>query len=159
MEQSRLEAILNGQGTGRETLIPVLQQVQEECGYLPEDCIGAISERLCIPRATVYAVASFYEAFSFRRRGKFVLRLCDGTTCHSRGARELIEAVYEKLGISEADNTTADGLITVETVSCLGACALAPNMELNGRIFPHQDLESIIDTVEIIQMSQEAIDE
>ena len=159
MELLRLEAILNEQGTGREKLIPVLQQVQAEYGYLPEDCIAAVSERLRVPRVTVYAVASFYEAFSFRRRGKFVLRLCDGTTCHSRGARELIEAVYEKLNISEDDNTTADGLITVETVSCLGACALAPNMELNGRIFPHQDLESIIDAVEIVQMSQEEIDE
>ena len=159
MERSRLEAMLNEQGKGREKLIPVLQQVQAECGYLPEDCIDTISVRLRVPRATVYAVASFYEAFSFRRRGKFVLRLCDGTTCHSCGARELIEAVYEKLHISEDDNTTADGLITVETVACLGASAHAPNMELNGRIFPHQDLESIIDTVEIIQMSQEAIDE
>lgn len=159
MEQSRLEAILNGQGTGPKRLIPVLQQVQAECGYLPEDCINAISARLRVPRATVYAVASFYEVFAFQRRGKFVLRLCDGTTCHSRGARELIEAVYAKLNISEDDNTTADGLITVETVSCLGACSLAPNMELNGRIFTGQSLESIIDTVEIIQMSQEAIDE
>jgi NADH-quinone oxidoreductase subunit E len=159
MEQSRLEAILNEQGTGREKLIPILQQVQTEFGYLPAEWIDAVAARLCVPRATVYAVSSFYEDFSFRRRGKFVLRLCDGTTCHSRGARELIEAVYEKLKISEADNTTADGLITVETVSCLGACALAPNMELNGRIFPHQDLESIIDAVEIVQMSQEEIDE
>ena len=75
MERSRLEAILNEQGAGRETLIPVLQQVQAECGYLPEDCIDMISARLRVPRATVYAVASFYEAFSFRRRGN-----CRGRT-------------------------------------------------------------------------------
>lgn len=159
MWKSQLEVILEEQGTGRERLIPILQQVQAECGYLPEECIGMISERLKVSKATVYAVASFYEAFSFQRSGKFVLRLCDGTTCHSRGAGELIEAVYEKLGLSKDNNTTADGLITIETVFCLGACALAPNLELNGRIFPKQDIESIMDTVEIIQMSQEVIDE
>ena len=74
------------------------------------------------------------------------------------GSRELLEAVYEKLGLSAENNTTADGLITVETVACLGACSLSPNLELNGRVFPGQILESIMDMVEIIQMTQEEVD-
>lgn len=159
MQKTWLEELLAEQGANREQLISVLQQIQEKYGYLPDDCIEILSEHMKVPKAAVYSAASFYEEFSFVRRGKFVLRLCDGTTCHSRGSQELIEAVYEKLNISKDDNTTPDGLITVETVSCLGACALSPNMELNGRIFPRQDLESVIDTVEIIQMSQEEIDE
>lgn len=159
MNEERLNEILREKGTSREMLIPILHQIQEECGYLPDESIRLAAERLRLPPARVYAVASFYEAFVFKRSGKYILRICDGTTCHSRGSRELIEAVCEKLGITEENNTTADGLITIETVSCLGACVRAPNLELNGRIFPQQTLETIMDTVEIIQMTQEEMDE
>lgn len=158
MNEHRLEGILLEQGARSERLIPILQQIQAECGYLPDECVRFVSDRLGMPPARIYAVASFYESFVFKRSGKYILRICDGTTCHARGSRELIEAVYEKLGITAEDNTTADGLITVETVSCLGACARSPNLELNGRIFPQQTLETIMDTVEIIQMTQEDVD-
>lgn len=155
MDEQRLQMILQEEGRDPDRLIPILHRVQEDAGYLPDESIRYVARQLGIPAARVYAVASFYEAFVFRRSGKFVLRLCDGTTCHSQGSRELLEAVYEKLGITAENNTTPDGLITVETVSCLGACVRAPNLELNGRVFPRQTLESIIDTVEIIQMRQE----
>ena len=158
MNEQQLEAVLSRHGTRRENLIPILQEIQEACGYLPEEGIRAVAERLGMRPAGVYAVASFYESFVFKRSGKYVLRLCDGTTCHSRGSRELLEAVYEKLGLTAENNTTADGLITVETVACLGACSLSPNLELNGRVFPGQTLESIMDMVEIIQMTQEEVD-
>lgn len=154
-----MERILSEQGARPERLIPILRQIQDEYGYLPEECVRYTAERLRMTPARVWAVASFYESFVFKRGGKYILRICDGTTCHSRGSAELVEAVYQKLGVTAEDNTTPDGLITVETVACLGACALSPNLELNGRIFTRQTLETIMDTVEIIQMSQEEMDE
>ncbi|MBE6997743.1 MAG: NAD(P)H-dependent oxidoreductase subunit E [Ruminococcaceae bacterium] len=159
MNEERLNEIMQEEGPEPDRLIPILHRVQAEHGFLADESIRCLSERLGIPAARIYAVASFYEAFVFKRSGKYILRICDGTTCHSRGSRELLEAVYEKLGLTEENNTTADGLISVETVSCLGDCVRAPNAQLNGRVFPRQTLETIIDTVEIIQMTQEAIDE
>ena len=159
MQEERLKTILEKEGTGRERLIPVLHAIQSGFGYLPDDCIEYISEQMNIPVATIYSVASFYEFFTFKRSGKYVIRLCDGTTCHSRGSQELVKATYEKLGLTKENNTTEDGLITIETVACLGACALSPNFELNGRVFTGQTVETIIDLIEIIQISQEELDE
>ena len=84
MNEQQLEAVLSRHGTRRENLIPILQEIQEACEYLPEEGIRAVAERLGMRPAGVYAVASFYESFVFKRSGKYVLRLCDGTTCHSR---------------------------------------------------------------------------
>lgn len=159
MNENQLETILAEEGAKPGRLIPILQRVQAELGYLPDESIRTIAGRLGLSTANVYAVASFYEFFSFKKKGRFVLKLCDGTTCHSRGAGELIEAVREKLGLTEENNTTEDGFISLETVSCLGACALAPSLELNRRIFTEQNLESITDLVEIIQIRQEYIDD
>ena len=159
MQVKDLDLILEEEGRSRERLIPILHRIQSKYSFLPDECVGYVSEQLGIPRSTVYSVASFYEAFTFKRSGKYVIRLCDGTTCHSRGSGELIKAVFEKLNISKENNTTEDGLITIETVACLGACALAPSMEINGRVFTSQTLETITDFVEMIQMSQEELDE
>ena len=159
MTEQQLETIFLRHGVRPERLIPILQEIQAECGYLPDETVRRVADRLGMLPAKVYAVASFYETFVFKRSGKYILRICDGTSCHSRGSRELAEAMYEKLGITAEDNTTADGLITLETVSCLGACSLSPNLEINGRVFSRQTLESITDKVEIIQMTQEDLDE
>lgn len=107
-------------------LIPILQLVQEEYRYLPEEVLTYIATSLGIPPARVYGVATFYAHFALEARGKYVIRLCDGTACHVKKSIPILEALQKRLGISDQKKTTTDMLFTVETVSCLGACGLAP---------------------------------
>ena len=115
-------------------LIAILQKVQEEYRYLPEEVLLYIAEMLGIPPARIYGVATFYSHFTLQPKGKYLIRLCDGTACHVKRSNGILEKLREKLGLSEAKITTDDMLFTVETVSCLGACGLAPVLVVNGDI-------------------------
>jgi len=106
-------------------LIPVLQDVQAVLGYLPEEALRQVSIGLNVPLTRVYAVATFYKAFSLKPRGLYTVRVCCGTACHVRGAPRLVDAIQRHLKIAPGD-TTKDKMFTLETVNCLGACALAP---------------------------------
>jgi NADH-quinone oxidoreductase subunit E len=121
-------------------LIPILQAVQEEYRYLPEEVMTYLATSLHIPPAEVYGVATFYAHFALAPKGKYVLRLCDGTACHVKQSIPILEALRSKLRVSESKPTTDDMLFTVETVSCLGACGLAPvlvvNDQVHGQITP-----------------------
>jgi NADH-quinone oxidoreductase subunit E len=125
-------------------LIPILQQVQEEYRYLPEDVLTLVATTLGLPPARVFGVATFYSHFTLKPKGKYLFRLCDGTACHVRHSPAILEALYKRLGLDEKRNTTADMLFTVETVSCLGACGLAPvvvvNDEVHGQMDPDRAL-------------------
>ena len=116
-------------------LIAILQKVQEEYRYLPEEVLLYIAEMLGIPPARIYGVATFYSHFTLQPKGKYLIRLCDGTACHVKRSNGILEKLREKLGLSEAKITTDDMLFTVETVSCLGACGLAPVLVVNGDIY------------------------
>lgn len=115
-------------------LIPILQAVQEEYRYLPEEVLIYIATSLSLPPARVYGVATFYAHFALEPKGKYIIRLCDGTACHVKKSIPVLEALREKLGLSEEKPTTPDMLFTVETVSCLGACGLAPVMVINDEV-------------------------
>lgn len=121
-------------------LIPILQAVQEEYRYLPEEVMIYLATSLHIPPAEVYGVATFYAHFALAPKGKYVVRLCDGTACHVKQSIPILEALRDKLRVSEAKPTTDDLLFTVETVSCLGACGLAPvllvNDQVHGQVTP-----------------------
>lgn len=121
-------------------LIPILQAVQEEYRYLPEEVMTYVATSLGLPPAEVYGVATFYAHFALAPKGKYVLRLCDGTACHVKRSIPILEALRAKLRVSEAKPTTDDLLFTVETVSCLGACGLAPvllvNEQVHGQVTP-----------------------
>jgi len=113
-------------------LIAVLQRVQEKLGYLPEEAMRMISERLSLSLTNVYGVASFYKHFHFKPRGKKIVKVCAGTACHVRGGKAVLKEMENKLGIKEGE-TTADRAVTLETVGCVGCCALAPVLTVNDQ--------------------------
>lgn len=115
-------------------LIPILQEVQEEYRYLPEEVLTFVATSLGLPPARVYGVATFYSHFTLKPRGKYVIRLCDGTACHVRRSTGILDALYARLKINAQQNTTPDMMFTVETVSCLGACGLAPVVVINDEV-------------------------
>lgn len=123
-------------------LIPILQEVQHEYRYLPEEVMTYVATSLGLPPARVYGVATFYAHFALEPKGKYVIRLCDGTACHVKKSIPILEALRKRLSLTEERKTTPDLLFTVETVSCLGACGLAPVMVINedvhGQVTPEQ---------------------
>ena len=128
--EERLGAILSRyDGTSAE-LVPILQQVQGEFGYLPEQEMLDISRFTGVPESKVYGVASFYAQFRFTPIGRNRIMVCRGTACHVRGAQRILEEIEKQLDIKEGE-TTPDGEYTLETVACLGCCALAPCMMIN----------------------------
>lgn len=119
-----------------ESLIQILQGIQNRFHYLPEECIKEVAIRLAIPLPRVFSVATFYNAFSLKPKGKNIIQVCLGTACHVRGAPRIVEEVERLLGIKNGE-TTEDGLFSLETVNCLGACALGPIMVVNGEYHGH----------------------
>ena len=130
-ETEKTDAIVDAVGAQRQNLIHVLQEVQRSFNYLPEAALRRVSERLAVPYAEVYGTASFYKAFSLEPRGRHLMQVCMGTACHVRGAQRILEELERRLGI-EAGMTTEDRKFTLETVNCLGACALGPIVAVDG---------------------------
>ena len=133
---STLDAILEGRRSQPHQLIEVLQDIQKTNGFISRESAGWVSRELGVPIMEVYRVASFYKAFSLEPRGKHVITLCMGTACHVRGANPLLEQAQSLLAV-EVGGTSNDGLFTVEGVNCIGACALAPVVVLNGVYHPN----------------------
>ena len=129
---SILERILESHPQSELSIIAVLQDIQEHFNYLPRAFFPRIAAVLGVSEAKLYGVATFYENFSLEPKGKYVIRCCDGTACHVRGSIPILERLRSELGLSESKKTTDDLNFTVETVSCLGACGLAPVMTVNG---------------------------
>jgi NADH-quinone oxidoreductase subunit E len=116
-------------------LIPILQAVQAEYRYLPEEILTFIATSLGVSPAKVFGVATFYSLFNLKPKGKYIVRVCDGTACHVKGSMNLHTTIREKLRLTKGKETTADMLFTLETVNCLGACGLAPAMVINEEVF------------------------
>lgn len=133
---TQAENLLEGKDGASTELIEVLQDVQETYNYLPEEVLLTVSERLKVPQIEVFRVANFYKAFTLEPRGKHLLTICMGTACHVRGAQKLVDEITARLGIKPGE-TTDDGKFTVETVNCLGACALGPVAVLDGKYYDH----------------------
>ncbi len=138
--------ILDAHGRDPNRLIPILQAVQEEYRYLPEEVMVYVATSLGLPPARVYGVATFYAHFALEPKGKHVIRLCDGTACHVKGSSQLLEVVQRGLKIT-AGQTTRDGLFSLEVVACIGACGLAPvamiNDDVHQRVKPAKIREMI----------------
>lgn len=146
----KITAILNHHHRLPSKLIPILQEVQEEYHYLPEDVLTYIACSLGIPPANVYGVATFYSHFALEPKGKYVIKLCDGTACHVKESMPILDALRGKLCLSERRKTTEDMLFTIETVSCLGACSIAPVVVINEQVYGHmtpQRAEKLIDEI------------
>jgi NADH-quinone oxidoreductase subunit E len=141
---SVLDKAIETYGNEEKSLIAILQQAQEHYRYLPEEIFPYLSKKLDIPEARIYGVATFYENFSLERKGKFIIKVCDGTACHVRKSIPILNALRKELGLSENKKTTDDFLFTVETVSCLGACSSAPAVMVNDEIFPTMTPDSAV---------------
>ncbi|MCI5793976.1 MAG: NAD(P)H-dependent oxidoreductase subunit E [Ruminococcus sp.] len=139
-----VDAILAKYPPKELSTIAVLQDIQEYYHYLPEEIFPYVARALNVGEARLYGVATFYENFSLDPKGKYVIRCCDGTACHVRGSLPILNKLREELGLSETKKTTDDLLFTVETVSCLGACGLAPVLTVNGETYPAMTPEKAI---------------
>lgn len=130
----RILTIMQSHPRRRESLIPVLQEVQGVLGYLPEEAITEIAQFLGIARSDIYGVASFYAQFRFERQGEHSIKVCQGTACHVRGGKRIMGEVTQQTGI-EPGQTTPDYKFSLEKVACFGACALAPVMVVDGTVY------------------------
>jgi NADH-quinone oxidoreductase subunit E len=128
--------IIDAAGGGPSSIIAILQGIQERFRYIPREVFPRLAERLGISEARIYGVATFYENFSLEPKGKFVIKVCDGTACHVRKSLPILERLRCELGLSKERVTTEDLGFTVETVACLGACALAPALTVNDKVYP-----------------------
>ena len=125
VEEIKVKSFLSKYNKERKALISILQDIQTEFNYLPQDALRLVSETLDIPLIDVIGVATFYRSFSLQPRGKHLITVCMGTACHVRGGPNILEEFERNLGI-EAGGTTEDGQYTLETVACLGCCAIGP---------------------------------
>ncbi|MDK2799097.1 MAG: NADH-quinone oxidoreductase subunit [Clostridiales bacterium] len=138
----KVEQIIEKYQRKKSSLIAVLQEIQKEYRYLPEEILTYVSTAMEISPAKVFSVATFYENFSLDPKGKYVIKICDGTACHVRKSIPILNALRNELGLSEEKHTTDDLLFTVETVSCLGACGLAPVITVNDKVYAKMTPES-----------------
>jgi NADH-quinone oxidoreductase subunit E len=123
-------------GAEPESIIGVLQAAQEHYRYLPKELFSYMAKKLSVGVSRIYSVATFYENFSFEPKGKFLIKVCDGTACHVRKSTPTLERLRKELGLATKQKSTEDLLFTVETVSCLGACGLAPVLTVNDKVYP-----------------------
>lgn len=148
---SKVEEIIKSYGAKKSNLIAILQKVQEEFRYLPEDVMTYIGTKIeGLSPATVFGVATFYAQFSLEPKGKYEIKVCDGTACHVRGSMPVLNAVRARLNIKEGQLTTDNGLFSLETVSCLGACGLAPVVVINEKVYPQMTSDAVkivLDTI------------
>lgn len=116
-------------------LMPILSAIQNEFGYIPLDVQEIVSREIGIPVAEIYGVVTFYSFFSLKPKGKYVIGVCLGTACYVKGSQQVIDKFAELLHIKPGE-TTADGLFTLSALRCIGACALAPAISINGKVYP-----------------------
>ena len=128
----------------KSNLIAILQKVQEVYRYLPEDAMIYIGTKMeGLSPATVFGVATFYAQFSLEPKGKYEIKVCDGTACHVRGSMPVLNAIRNKLKLKEGQVTSDDNLFSLEIVSCLGACGLAPVCVVNDKVYPQMTSDAI----------------
>lgn len=149
-----VDQILAERGTDHGSIIAILQDIQEHYNYLPQEIFPYLADKMNFSEARIYGVATFYENFSLEPKGKYIIRCCDGTACHVRGSQPILNKLREELGLSESKHTTDDLMFTVETVSCLGACGLAPVITVNGTVYPAMNEKS---TAELLAKLREEV--
>ena len=140
----KTDEIISRYGKKDSALIPIMQDIQAQYRYLPGELLSYVASQIGITETKAYSVATFYENFSFEAKGKYVIKVCDGTACHVRHSTPVLEA----LGLSKKKHTTDDMMFTVETVSYLGACGLAPTMMVNEQVHPSMTPEKALALLE-----------
>ena len=141
----KTDEIISHYGRKPSALIPIMQDIQAEYRYLPGELLTYVAKEIGVKEAKAYSVATFYENFSFEPKGKYIIKVCDGTACHVRKSMPILEALQKELGLSKKKHTTDDMLFTVETVSCMGACGLAPTLTVNNEVHPTMTPEKALE--------------
>lgn len=132
---SQIKAVLDKYPNAkRESLIPILQDIQEACGYLSREVVNEVARYIDLPPAKIYGVATFYNQFRFQPLGKYHVMICRGTACHVKGSKRALDMVVKALGV-QPGQTTRDGLFSLGVVACMGACGLAPVVNINGEFY------------------------
>lgn len=145
---SVVDEILSRHEKAELSTISILQDIQDYYHYLPKEVFPYVAKAIGVGEARLYGVATFYENFSLEPKGKYVIRCCDGTACHVRGSLPILDQLRKTLDLSEEKKTTDDLNFTVETVSCLGACGLAPVITVNGVVHPAMTPEKALDLLD-----------
>ena len=127
----------------QSALIPMLQRIQAEAGYLHTAALTRVAELLRIPPSQVYGVATFYHQFRLRPKGEYIITVCRGTACHVKGSQDTLNYINQQLGIKPPQDTSSDGAFTVQQVRCLGACGLAPVMKVDETVYGRDDQAKI----------------
>ncbi len=140
---NRADEIIADHGKEQKALIPIMQDIQKEYRYLPPELLSYVAKQIGVTEAKAFSVATFYENFSFEKKGNYVIKVCDGTACHVRKSTTILEKLYRELGLSKEKHTTDDMQFTIETVSCLGACGLAPVLTVNDKVYPSMNPEKV----------------
>ena len=128
--------------------IAILQDMQEVFGYIPQDAVHWFSNRTGIPASRIYGVATFYSQFYLKPRGKHIVTACCGTACHVKGSDRIITRLQDELGVTARENTTADGMFTLERVACVGACSIAPVVIVDKKVFGKMAADKMVKELE-----------
>ena len=150
------EEILQRNGYSQSNLIAILQEIQAEYNYLSEEALTLVAEKLGVSTAKVYSVATFYENFSLEAKGKHIIKVCAGTACHVRKSGPIYDAIRDYLNLTGKKKTSDDGMFTLETVACLGACGLAPVMTIDGEVHAKMTPDAALALLEQIRKEESA---
>ena len=145
LDLSAVNTILEKHCYKQQAIIAILQDIQEVYHYLPREDFPILSEKLKMGEARIYSIATFYENFSLEPKGKYVIKVCDGTACHVRKSIPILEKLRSELNLSADKKTTDDLNFTVETVSCLGACGLAPVLMVNETVHAEMTPDKVVE--------------
>ncbi|MDO5580161.1 MAG: NADH-quinone oxidoreductase subunit NuoE [Planctomycetia bacterium] len=150
-----IRAILeNYPNAGRDSLIPILQEIQEKQGYLSREAVVLVGDFLKLPTSKIYGVATFYNQFRFTPQGKYHIQICRGTACHVKGSAAVLEALKRELKVAPGE-TTRDGLFSLEIVACIGACGLAPVMNISGNFHANLTTQKIPEIIKSYRKAAE----
>ena len=147
-------SIVQSHGCSTSNLSAILQDIQAACSYLSEESLTVVAEMLGVSVSSVYSVATFYENFSLEPKGRHIIKVCAGTACHVRKSGPIYDAIHEYLGLNDKRKTSSDGMFTLETVACLGACGLAPVMTVDGEVYPKMAPDAAIALLEEIRAKE-----
>ena len=154
---SYVEKTLASYNYNPHDLIAIMQEIQGEYKYLSEEALTLVAEKLGLSTAKVYSVATFYENFSLEAKGRHIVKVCAGTACHVRKSGPIYDAIHDYLGLTDKKKTSADGLFTLETVACLGACGLAPVMTIDGEVHAKMTPDTALELLEDIRKKEAAV--
>lgn len=152
---NEVDKILKNHHNNKTEIIAILQEIQKQYNYLPQEILEYVSKKISISEAKIYGIATFYENFSLEPKGKYIIRICDGTACHVRKSADILNACKAQLGLYGDKHTTDDNIFTVETVSCLGACGLSPVLTVNDRVYPSMNPEKVNDLINSIREGEQ----